>query len=126
MKKYIVLFLCLVLIITGCGNKTNPPKGMSKEFYEGMLVLDKFIQKSIDAKFMYIDGKYMEFEENKTIAEALDKEKNGELTELEKATLEALKDTAASLDLYIEEPEKERWKKELDKDYKRFKKLLEP
>ncbi len=144
MKKYIILLLCLVLIITGCGNKTNPPKGMSKEFYETMLAVDKLIQKSIDAKFNYLEmDEYIDAYSKQidqyiyaTYKDEMDSEQKQicinknidttiQLTDLEKTTVKSLCGVYCELSLFIELQDDNK-KQDLDENYKRFKKLLEP
>jgi hypothetical protein len=77
MKKYVIL-LCLAVLLTGCiaqpndldsGNivdSTNDniskkiPEGFSEEFYNDMLVANELIEKSIAAKYPFVDDNFAE------------------------------------------------------------------
>lgn len=77
MKKYVIL-LCLAVLLTGCIAQPNDldssnivdstndniskktPEGFSEEFYNDMLVANELIEKSIAAKYPFVDDNFAE------------------------------------------------------------------
>lgn len=80
MRKIIILILCLSLALVGCSTQidnvdygdnnitngadvttvNNIPEGFSEEFYNDMLVANELIEKSIAAKYPFVDDNFAE------------------------------------------------------------------
>jgi len=159
MRKIIILMLCISLLFVGCSTQidgTNDnsniniavddidtpkeiPEGFSEEFYNDMLVANELIEKSIAAKYIYINEEFddeMMFyyyiihkdslteEDKKHIKENqinIDKA----LTYKEEYIFNLLWDIAMNLFSYHVRTDDNELKKKIDDQYSQFKILLE-